>query len=749
MTDWYKEMRAPEPASGGGLAPGGFDWYRELRGGSPPPEPIAAPSVPEASAQPADNPVVATGKWIGRQAVGAYEGVRDAITGDASREFDYPEFPREMIEGWGETKGKMALGRTDDRKLDILKQGLKDKITNAGQDKFGNVWAEYGGQKFYLNRPGITGQDIDDTLTQAIIAMPFAGLAGRAGGAVLGLAGRALGTGTGVAAGSLTQDMIAQGEGATQGPSIPDAIVAGAVGGAAELVGPAVSAIYRRLVGARQLFDSTTGQLTPAGRKVAIKAGIDPDDVSRAWAEQFAKQAKDAVDPVHAARYTDAQTLPVKVPMTRGDISGDPAQQMSESMMRKGAYGNAASATMIGAREQADDALKGNLTAIQGQVARGSPTISANEGGAVAQARLASMRDSLKREVGDLYDVARGTQAGVPGREVLRLAHQAKADLSDFMVSPQLTPKTAAMLDSLDQIAGASVDNREVLVRSIEAWRRQASNMAKGMPDADSTALRKAIASVDRGLSRLIDEDLITGDTAAVGAWKNARAAFEGYARTFKDDNIVSRLVETGPNGKGLAVSPGEATNLIFGRSSLGGNKFGLANDLKMLQKTLPEGEWNAIRQEAFLRLARQADGPMTPDADHAFSGAKFANSLGKAFEDNGEVMRLLFSDEERSVMRQLARVAARSTIRVPGGDNTSNTAVAHANFVQRLIPMLTEMSPQAKATLMAMFKPATNVVQTVRAAGAVNASPAARAVPPGLTGSFGGAAFDDQLRPY
>ncbi|MBK8246191.1 MAG: hypothetical protein IPK85_02110 [Gemmatimonadetes bacterium] len=704
--------------------------------------------VPEPS-----NAAATATSWLGRQALGAYDAVSNAITGNDRREFNYEEFPRLQVPGWGETSARMSLGRTDDRKLDILRQGLKEKITNAGTDKFGNAWVEYEGKRYYLNSPGVSGQDVDDTFTQMMITMPFAGLAGKAGGAALGLLGRAVGTGAGVAAGSLATDKLAQESGATAGMDLGDAVTAGALGAAGELAVPLVGKAYRAIFGSPALFDAKTGRLTEAGIREVQKLGIDPADISKEWAARFGREAKSAVDPTHAARYTDAQTLPVPVPLTRGDVSGQPGQQMTESMMRKGAYGQGAAATMIGAREQADDALRANLKAIPQRMAGDvGPVVTApGQGAAAVQSALSNARDVAKKNVDDLYATARGTAAAIPGRDALRLSHEVRGALGDFMIDPALTPKTAKMLESLDAISGAQPGNREVLLTSLERWRRQASNLAKGMPDADSTALRRAIQEVDSGLQRLLDADLVSGDPAAIKAWRDARRAHSSYATLFKDvkdatgqKNIIARLVQKDAAGNPV-VSPLEAANLIFGSSSLGANKFGMVRDLRNLRAALPDEQWNQIRQEAFLRLARSADGGVASEGQRVFSGANFAGAVNDAFRDNAEVMRMLFTPEERSLIRQLARVGARSTIRVPGGDNTSNTAVAQANFVQKLISMLPLASPQSKAAVAGIFAPATRLVQGVRAAGMVDATPSRLLPPPGVLGTATGVTLDEQ----
>ncbi|CAN0460708.1 unnamed protein product, partial [Ectocarpus fasciculatus] len=99
-----------------------------------------------------------------------------------------------------------------------------------------------------------------------------------------------------------------------------------------------------------------------------------------------------------------------------------------------------------------------------------------------------------------------------------------------------------------------------------------------------------------------------------------------------------------------LAVGPDDAANYIFGRSGIGAKK-GLERDLVKLRDTLgpDSAEWNAIREEAFLRLFRNQPGP---EAGGVFNAQAFSKELNRALTDSPDAMKVLFSSKEAALMR-------------------------------------------------------------------------------------------------
>lgn len=166
---------------------------------------------------------------------GFLERAADLVTGHLRTEFpNAPEFRRAAIEAGNQSPQDITAGRepewtpdqlaraniTSDTKaqIDILKKqipGLK-----VQQDKHGNVmlrtpqmteWA-------YLNRPGLSGQDIEELGTQTLATLPFLGAAGT-GKTVLQ---RAATGGLGMGAAEVEKEILAKLQGSEQQKSLTD-----------------------------------------------------------------------------------------------------------------------------------------------------------------------------------------------------------------------------------------------------------------------------------------------------------------------------------------------------------------------------------------------------------------------------------------------------------------------------------------------------------------------------------------------
>jgi hypothetical protein len=73
--------------------------------------------------------------------------------------------------------------------------------------------------------------------------------------------------------------------------------------------------------------------------------------------------------PEESARYQTAQNLPVPVPMTPGDISGDKSRQLLENGIETGRFGDSAERKMAALRNDQNIAIKDNMGEIQQQMA--------------------------------------------------------------------------------------------------------------------------------------------------------------------------------------------------------------------------------------------------------------------------------------------------------------------------------------------------------------------------------------------
>lgn len=380
-------------------------------------------------------------------------------------------------------------------------------------------------------------------------------------------------------------------------------------------------------------------------------------------------------------RYAQAQGLPVAVPQTAGQITGSPSQQMMENALLRGGSGNLqAERIMQDNAARATGALAENVPTIQGRIA--GRALVPGEGASLAQGRLVEMERTAKRGVDEAYNAARAV-----GNEAML----AKAE----------GPRNAM----IDELGAFDPENTHIqnVVREVERFGEKDSPTVRQLFEARSrlselrasadTIEAKAAASAVRGLDKYIDDaltnDLFLGDPKAVDAWRKAIQSRAQYGKLFEGDDLIDKLTATTRHGEGVAlkIAPEDAANYILGRSRMGTvGKADLTRDLKRLREVLgPDSDgWNGLRGEVFAHIAKAARGSVQPDGETAFSGQKFANAWRNFKADSPQIAKTLFTPEERALIDDLAEVSMRVTVPVPGGSNSSNTAVAGKLFLKK-----------------------------------------------------------------
>lgn len=382
-----------------------------------------------------------------------------------------------------------------------------------------------------------------------------------------------------------------------------------------------------------------------------------------------------------AARAVMAGHLPVPVPMTAGQATGDVTRQVAEQAARRGANGPGPAAIMTGHSAAAREALRGNVQAIAERIG-GGVAPQPGEAGAMVSTRLNNAAQATRQNTRDLYSLAREQGRGVrlPTEEVPQLAAELRNAVADFL--PESIPHVRGALARLDQ-TGPSTELRDVYgVRTMLTTLR-------GQPGPEAAAAARAVTQIDQYMNHALERDLFSGDQGAVQRWRDAISSRRAQAVMFEDNDLVHRLTEAMPNSatRRLAVDPADASNYIFGRSALGWvGKKDLVRDLSKLRDTLGarSPEWNAIRAEAFQRFGRQGEGAVE-GTDRAFSGVKFAKAWQDFQRNNPQLAQTLFSNDERSTITQFAHASLHATSPVVGAVNHSNSTTVAAQLLSRL----------------------------------------------------------------
>lgn len=471
----------------------------------------------------------------------------------------------------------------------------------------------------------------------------------------------------------------------------------GAVTGAAleGVVMPAVARLAEAVRGRPQLFDPQRLTLTVEGERVARRAGLDPTEANAALQREFAQLARNAVDPADAGRVAEASTLPVRVPLTRGQSTLDPSQQMFESQAGKGVYGVNAQVTMQDFMNAQQEALRGNVQSIKFGIG-GDSVRDFGEGVQRARDTLVRSSEALRARTNQLYQAARESagDAFVLGNNVADGLAGIRQTLDADGFTARTAPRVHGLIEDVAQDLLTATQqvgkNPDISVANVFGIRQQLAALSRSSDAVEAAAAGNAKRAIDRFMNDAIADDLIRGDAAVVELWRRAIASRAEMARRFGGKDLVSKLVERGPNGAELKLDSNAAVNLIFGGQNTGWvGRSGMVDGLRRLRQELGENSvgWNALREEVFMRLARegtkgaQANNP----AGGTFSGAQFQTAWRTMQDKSPEVVGMLFTPQERQLISQFARVANRVTSYVPGGVNRSDTSAGIADFTKRL----------------------------------------------------------------
>lgn len=422
--------------------------------------------------------------------------------------------------------------------------------------------------------------------------------------------------------------------------------------------------------------DTPKGEQAATGAAVGAALGPVGNLVEAGVNKLFAPAAAGAAKGVQNMLVDRANSLPVRVPLTRGQITQAPAQQMVENAMARGASGDVAAQIMRGHAADAQAALRGNVDAIGGRLAGGTATAPGQGGAAVSDA-LNTRFDTAQQAVDDAYRAARGQaqSAPLPAAERGVMNQQIRQAVSDY--DPASVPRVTSILDKMDNSPTSST----FTPRDIFEARAQLSNLRASNDPVEAGAAGKAVRAVDGYLDDALNRDLFSGNDQVVSAWRDAIAERRNMGKLFEGNDLIQALTQREVHGDGLTlkVSPEDASNYIFGRDGLGFvGKKDMARDLARLRDTLgADGpEWDALRSEAFGRIARAGEG--APEGGAAqFSGQKFLKAWNDINTKSPQIMQTLFSPEERKLISDFAETAQIATTPIKGGDNPSNSAIA------------------------------------------------------------------------
>lgn len=125
--------------------------------------------------------------------------------------------------------------------------------------------------------------------------------------------------------------------------------------------------------------------------------------------------------------------------------------------------------------------------------------------------------------------------------EVGGFAANARRNLSESGFDVSAMPGVSRRLAELDELTNIP-NARDAQLRALEGWRKRINAMSPkdGSPEmAASSALKR---QYDDFMTDLFNRDMIGGDTAALNAWRNARATAARFQSTFNANQVIRNL---------------------------------------------------------------------------------------------------------------------------------------------------------------------------------------------------------------
>lgn len=633
----------------------------------------------------------------------------------------------------------LATTASDDR----LQSGIKKILPNAqfDKDKYGNLVVispifrdgeetqQY--TRFYPNPKGLNAVDLMQgsgavALGQAIAAtggmlgLPVAGVVG---GGIMGMTEAAI---VEAASSALSDDPY-------QVFDLPIGFFGGALGAkASQVLGDLIAKVKTK---PSSVLDSS-GNLKESVRNQIASLGLDPDNITAELAAKIQRQIRTVGQPEASARLAEAESLPTPIPLTRGDASGSRAQQLFEDQIESGVYGEGPRLSMEARRSQQQQAIRENLGDIQRGLG-GEEVVEVGQGGRAAQEALAAQRAQEKRQATELFRQAE--QAGsafVSPTSAGAVADDIRAVVRNF--NPSEISATLSVVDEMDDVLASGGD----IKRLFQLRQRLVNTGAINTPErAAATAVRQRL---DNSLEALVDQELLTGNPEAVTAQIAAIRNYADFASRWKSDGVLKKLtdVQSRDGSRVFKQDPASVANYLFGAKGaklVSGTQ--MARDLATLKRTLPDAQWNQLRQEAFLLMANRAQ-TVDRGGDIAVSGSQFQKFWNQMRTNNPDLVKGLFSEKERQLISRFASVASRVT---SSAKNYSNTATTANGLLQQLAASFGDTTIAKLALRAPIIRGITNMVAGVRAEDAFKV-PLGRATQPisgaagaGLSGETGG----------
>ena len=603
----------------------------------------------------------------------------------------------------------LSITPTAEAQVDMIKKIVPGTI--ASKDKFNNTVLSYpknaGGATVYLNKPGISMEDIN-IIPNTLIYIPGAGLVSRrvAGG----IFKKGVAQGTAAAGTSVAQDVGAIALGSEQGIEGDKAAISFAGGFIAEPVGqflmrfgaPTVNYVRKKtaegidkvlpegyaasqfnIFSGKGLYLNSKGVVTKKTIDVARKAGVDSNIVNKKTMIEFAQALEDGVEPSLAKELVGANQFGIS--LWKAQAMNDKGMLKKIQSMRDGAYGNEAIEIVAKQDElQIKQSLR-YLSTLRNRLLKDPKNKSTEAMIGTAQS-IDESTDSLTNLIKNLEEkqrnIAKAKYQAIDFDGTFKTPVMKKftKNIKNSLEDPEFgiggipdstfAPTANKSLTMLNKFAkqyskkGKKFSN--ITVKKLENERKRINNFLSTTKDpTDKKALMVIKREYDKFFFDSIEKGLAGGDPTVVAALKSARSEYRKLDEMFNPQDIIKKGGRIKDKGGAFIQNvikgdygPEQISNFLYGNASLGKPYTNQSlSALKRIEKLFPKGSegWDVLKDGAFLRLVNSS--MKKTGSRELFSPELFVKSVNESINGRGRaISNAIYTKAEKETLMAFSK---------------------------------------------------------------------------------------------
>lgn len=539
------------------------------------------------------------------------------------------------------------------------------------------------------------------------------------------------------------------------------------------IAGYGTAALLKRMMVSPGTWIKPNGDLTTAGEKLVVSQGLDPATMSAAARQEFARTYGMSRDATEAAVRSGAADF--NIPSTVGQRTKDPQQLMREKAYRHGIYGEEPKGVITQFDKEQADAVRGAVLGRQvasgqtpaqpgiGQMINPDTWLIRDPGsrGEAIRSGVSIAKDVGKSAESEAWKKVGSITSDDVGMAVLPQEIRASLSKSNIPINEN-TPNAMTMIQRLEDFKGGQSPGPKsaflpnMTTQDVDQIRRQLGAMSRGAQTDTDRAASKAVAKAyNDWIGTASARGLISGDVAALNearqtsaSWKNLFAPLENGRPSPGAARIKAIINESASPEEIVAKAVGDVTVRATPQS---GSLEAISSIKTILTRMVPgRGDaaatrqaaqtWNEIRSAYWERAVLGKNGEI-------LSPNMLLNNLRMMRNNQGSVVRELFTPQERLQMARLERVLETISYKDPNPSGTATgLGVLGRDLVETISNALQGFIPTSigKAAAGAVIAPLKRQSDKAGARAAIDQTVRERLPSLGPYGAAAGSVLDD-----